>query len=314
MSHLRDKYTKIKSQLKKEHSDEKNAHNITGGGAYKKPDRLIDKTECFQRLADAISLSVKGLQPLPGEEGYASTSSGMPAPVADESELSRKSPDLFGFPEDGDYLSYSTVVVLNEADIVLDEDVLNADAIAVSTPVQISTTDPVPITTPESDASAAPESSSTTADLVTRKRKAPEALDEKPPLQLINPMAIRRPLPKVLKVKSGKNAPAPLKAQATPNASHQAHQDEAHEWRRKLFEAEYGLLLEKAETEKKIQHTESVKQLHMQEIHGLKMALLRKKMCVNDDNNRSSNSSFDMTAVDNCDYPNSQNSQNGTIL
>lgn len=78
------------------------------------------------------------------------------------------------------------------------------------------------------------------------KRRAAADVDEKPPLQLINPMAIRRSLPKVLKVKTEKAAP---KTKA-PTASN-AQQDEAHEWRRKLFEAEHGLLIEKIVTEKK---------------------------------------------------------------
>lgn len=147
------------------------------------------------------------------------------------------------------------------------------------------------------------------------KRKA--ELDSKPPLKLLNPMAFRRPLPKALKVKCENAAP--------PKAPAVEHQEEVHGWRQKLFEGEFGLLMEKIETEKKLQQTEIMKMKHMEEIHGLQMTLLLAKHSkINNHQARtatSQNSSssttmetVDMETVDHLSYPNSQNSNAGSLI
>lgn len=134
--------------MKKEHSDEKNAHNITGGGAYVKPDRLIDKHECFHRLADAISLSIKGLKALPGEEGYQSTS----ACIATGSQLlsttddkmyeysrdTNNSPDLFGFPDEDEFVHYSTVVVEDAEIVAVADEEAFGESVPMAVPLQSS--------------------------------------------------------------------------------------------------------------------------------------------------------------------------------
>lgn len=325
---LRDKYSKLKAQLKSENIFDMKQAKQTGGGPLKKiSTKLVDKHEVFAQLAEIIALSINGHEALEGDEDFMSTSSnnatgnaamGQSQSFSASAEVANAevyvcddSVDFEGFAVLEDEPSNGSLAV---EELIVEEVVQPATV----QEAEVLTTEPSPDASP-----IKPPHSKFTFQPPKRRRYALDAdvtpvptekVEGKPTVKFLNPVACRQPLHKGLKVEK-----------------RFVEQEERSELRAKLGETENELLMAKIATERHKLHAAQLQLQCAQDEHKLKMQILReelafaklRKMRQRKAMNKSDSSSVDdedgndhyYDDVDHNDYPNSRNaSPNASIL
>lgn len=343
---LRDKYSKIKAQLKSENELAKKEAKQTGGGAAKTiRTPLVEKHEVFQQLAEIIALSIHGHEALKGDEDYVPLTSAQTTAAdtvgaqkldemieSDErNELlfqSERNEFYFGNEEVFDFEQFCETVSVEEINETI-------DACNSSTPHTVNN---VVTSTPLGSQSAvasnvsASSTQSSSKFKFQRKRKRYAGDDDAVPLNTDavpdsvpgNTVAVpdvkqedKKPCVKVLNPLSFRQ---PLHKALRVEKRHAVDEGKV-EWREKLGESENELLKAKLATE---QHKLLADQQHLRfarEEHRVKMQILKTQLAIAKKRKRMMSADEDVSAdeddyssggydidIDHNDYPNSCNS------